>query len=85
MPRLPSRPRTLPLALPCLTALVLAMVLLAASTALAEHAMPDVSGLREADAVRKLEALALDVRVVTVAGATPGRVASQEPAAPAVT
>ncbi len=81
MHSLPSLPRTLPLALPCLAVMVLAMVVLTPGTALAEHALPDVSGQREADAVRRLEALALDVRIVTVAGVTPGRVASQEPAA----
>jgi len=72
--------------LPPLHRLSLALLVLAMSacfmpTASADEAMPSVVGQSEADALRQLEALGLDVRVVTVAEASPGRVASQEPTA----
>ena len=56
------------------------LVLLTASPALADE-MPNVLGQSEARAVRTLEAKGLEVRVVTIAGASPGRVAKQIPAA----
>jgi beta-lactam-binding protein with PASTA domain len=61
-------------------ALLVAAILLVASTdAYADTALPDVVGKSEAQAVDELEALGLRVHVVTIAGASPGRVASQDP------
>ena len=53
--------------------------LLIASPAYADSAMPSVVGKTEAEAVRQLESLGLEVRVITVAEAPPGRVYQQEP------
>lgn len=65
---------------PSLLLLVAAILLFASSDALADSALPDVVGKSEAQAVDVLEALGLRVQVVTIAGVSPGRVASQEPA-----
>ena len=65
--------------LPSLVLLVAATLLLATSDAFADHDMPDVVGQSEARAVDQLEALGLRVHVVTIAGASPGRVAHQSP------
>ncbi len=73
MRRLPSLHR-----LPLAFLLCCAAALLPAD-AFADEAMPSVVGESERAAVRTLEALGLDVRIITVAEAAPGRVVSQEP------
>lgn len=61
-------------------AVALGGLLAAAPPALADHTMPDVVGFRADDAVRALEALGANVRVVTVAGVPAGQVSWQDPA-----
>jgi len=63
-----------------LALLLAAMLVFAADDALADHTMPGVVGLAEADATAQLEGLGLQVRIVTIAGTTAGRVAAQSPA-----
>ncbi len=65
---------------PSLLLLVAAVLLFASSDALADGTLPNVIGKTESEAVDQLEALGLQVHVVTVAGGSPGLVSFMTPA-----
>ncbi len=72
--------RILPSRLPIPLVLFVATALLFFSNdAFADHSMPRIIGKSERQAVQELEALGLQVDVVTIAGVSPGRVSSQSP------